>query len=165
VKEYIPAAAELDLIRQPDWKSSSQPLVAEFNLKIPGWVSGAGRRALLPVGIFSAPEKHIFEHSDRVHPLYFEFPFEKLDDVTVDLPLGWQVQSLPQPKKQDAHVVAYNLTAEKNASSLHLTRTLTVDLLLLEQKYYNALRNFFQVVRTGDEEQIVLQPGNASASN
>jgi hypothetical protein len=35
----------------------------------------------------------------------------------------------------------------------------------LEAKYYPALRNFFQAVRTGDEEQIVLQPGTASASN
>ncbi|MGA8270429.1 MAG: DUF3857 domain-containing protein [Candidatus Sulfotelmatobacter sp.] len=165
VREYIPAAVELDLTNQPDWKSSSQPLVAEFSLKIPGWVSGAGRRALLPVGIFSAPEKHIFEHANRVHPLYFEFPFEKLDDVTIDLPLGWQVQSLPKPQRQDGHVVAYDLTAANDAGSVHLTRKLTVDMLILETKYYLALRNFFQVVRTGDEEQIVLQPGNASASN
>jgi hypothetical protein len=165
VKEYVPVAVELDLTNQPDWKSSSQPLVAEFNLKIPGWVSGAGRRALLPVGIFSTPEKHIFEHTNRVQPLYFEFPFEKVDDVTIDLPLGWQVQTLPSPQKQDGHVVVYNLEAEKDATSVHLSRRLTVDLMLLDVKYYMALRNFFQVVRTGDEEQIVLQPGTASASN
>ena len=165
VKDYVPVAVELDLTNQPDWKSSSQPLVAEFNLKIPGWVSGAGRRALLPVGIFSTPEKHVFEHTNRVQPLYFEFPFEKVDDVTIDLPLGWQVQTLPPPQKQDGHVVVYNLEAEKDATSVHLSRRLTVDLMLLDVKYYMALRNFFQVVRTGDEEQIVLQPGTASASN
>jgi hypothetical protein len=165
VKEYVPVAVELDLTNQPDWKSSSQPLVAEFNLKIPGWVSGAGRRALLPVGIFSAPEKHIFEHANRVQPLYFEFPFEKVDDVTIDLPLGWQVQTLPPPQKQDGHVVVYDLKAEKDSGSIHLSRKLTVDFLLLDAKYYPALRNFFQVVRTGDEQQIVLQPGTANASN
>jgi Domain of Unknown Function with PDB structure (DUF3857) len=165
VKEYIPAAVELELTNQPDWKSSSLPLVAEFNLKIPGWVSGAGRRALLPVGIFSAPEMHVFEHNNRAYPIYFEYPFQKLDDVTIDLPLGWQVQSLPKAQNQDGHVVVYNLSVENDASSLHLTRKLTVDFLILESKYYGALRNFFQVVRTGDEEQIVLQPGAASAGN
>jgi len=165
VKQYIPAATELELTRQPDWKSSSQPLVAEFSVKIPGWVSGAGRRALLPVGMFSATEKHLFEHADRVHSIYFEFPFERVDDVTIDLPLGWQVQSLPQPKSQEGGALAYNLKAEKGADSLHLTRKVTVDILLLETKYYAALRKFFQMVRTGDEEQIVLQPGAASASN
>jgi hypothetical protein len=165
VKEYIPAAAELELTQQPDWKSSSQPLVAEFSVKIPGWVSGAGRRALLPVGIFSATEKHLFEHANRVHSIYFEFPFEKADDVTIDLPLGWQVQSLPEPKNQDGHVLGYDLKAEKGDKSLHLTRKITVNVLLLETKYYGAVRRFFQDVRTGDEEQIVLQPGAASARN
>jgi Domain of Unknown Function with PDB structure (DUF3857) len=165
VKECIPVGTELDLTNQPDWKSSSSPLLAEFSLKIPGWVSGAGRRALLPVGIFSAPEKHIFEHADRVHPIYFQFPFEKVDDVTIDLPLGWQVQSLPQPQNQNAHVITYDLNAEKAANSLHVTRKVKVDVLFLETKYYPSLRNFFQVVRTGDEEQIVLQPGAATAAN
>jgi hypothetical protein len=42
---------------------------------------------------------------------------------------------------------------------------MTVDVMLLEPKYYAALRNFFQVMRTGDEGQIVLQPGAANASN
>jgi hypothetical protein len=165
VKECIPVGAEVDLTNQPDWKSSSLPLVAEFNLRIPGWAAGAGRRALLSVGIFSAPEKHIFEHTQRVHPIYFQFPSQKVDDVTIDLPLGWQVQSLPAPQNQDGHVVVYNMKAEKGANSLLLTRKVTVDVLLLDTKYYAALRSFFQAVRTGDEEQIVLQPGTASARN
>ncbi len=165
VKEYIPAAVELELTNQPDWKSASQPLVAEFSVKIPGWVSGAGRRALLPVGIFSATEKYVFEHTNRVHPIYFKFPFEKVDDITIDLPTSWEVQSLPKPQNQDAHIVTYTLQAEKGANSIHLTRRMMVEILLLDPKYYPALRDFFQVVRTGDEGQIVLQPGAASASN
>ena len=74
VREYIPAAIEVDLNNKPDWSSSEPPLVAEFDLKVPGWVSGAGRRALLPLGLFSAPEKHLFDHVNRVHAVYFEFP-------------------------------------------------------------------------------------------
>ena len=85
--------------------------------------------------------------------------------MTIDLPPSWQVQSLPPPQNQDVHIVVYNLQADKGLNSLHLTRKLTVDILLLDTKYYSALRNFFQIVRTGDEEQIVLQPGAASASN
>jgi hypothetical protein len=165
VKECIPVAVELELTNQPDWKSSSQPLVAEFTIKIPGWVSGAGHRALLPVGIFSAPEKHTFEHANRVHPIYFRFPFQRLDDITIELPASWQVQTLPKPQNQDGHVVAYTLLTENKTNSVHVTRKMLVDILVIEAKYYPALRNFFQIVRTGDEEQIVLQPGAASASN
>jgi hypothetical protein len=134
-------------------------------LKVPGWVSGAGRRALLPVGLFSAPEKHLYEHSTRVHPLYFHFMFQKLDDVQIELPLGWQVSSLPQPVTQDAKLIVYNLKAENKNGTLHLERRLTVDLISLEQKYYPTVRSFYQAVKSGDEQQIVLQPLGVSSGN
>ncbi len=165
VKEQVPAAIEVDLTNKPDWSNSETPLVAEFHLKVPGWVAAAGKRALMPVGLFTANEKRIFEHANRTQPIYFEYPFEKLDDVSIELPTGWQVASLPLPKNQDGHIVSYALNVENNHETLHLTRKLSVDFLFLETKYYGALRTFFQVVRTGDEEQIVLQPGAATARN
>ena len=165
VKESIPVACEVELTNQPDWKNSTAPLVAEYTLKVPGWVSAAGRRVLLPVGLFGAPEKHLFDHSDRVHPIYFEFPFARVDNINIELPLGWQISTLPAPQKLDAKAAIYTVQADNNKGALHLSRTLDVDLMLLDQKFYASLRNFFQVVRTGDEQQVILQPGGTSASN
>lgn len=164
-KEDIPVGSEVDLTNKPDWSSSSSPLVAEYTLKIQGWASGAGRRAMLPVGLFSAPEKHVFEHAQRVHPIYFEYPFEKWDDVTITLPTGWQVSSLPPAKSKDEKLIDYELKTENDKNTIHLTRKLKVDLLMLESKYYPALRSFYEVVRSGDDQQILLQPAGATASN
>ena len=165
VRSAIPAAGELELSNQPEWKSSDRPLVAEFNLKIPGWVSSAGRKAFLPVGLFSAGEKRVFEQEARVHPIYFDYPAQKEDDVNITLPAGWQASSVPAPKVDDAKAALYSLTVENNKQTIHLNRKMNIDLVILEKKYYPALRNFFQTVRTGDEEQVVLQPGGATASN
>jgi Domain of Unknown Function with PDB structure (DUF3857) len=165
VKEIVPVGIEVELTNSPEWTSSAPALVAEYSLKVPGWVSGAGKRALFPVALFCGPEKHMYEHSTRVHPLYFHFEFEKTDDVRVQLPLGWQVSSLPQAQTTDAKVIAYSIKAENEKGALHLERHLMCKLTLLEQKYYAALRNFYQNVRTGDEQQIVLQPGATAASN
>jgi len=165
VKEYVPSGIEVELTNKPDWGSSADKLVAEYDLKVPGWVSGAGRRVLLPVGFFSATEKHLFDHADRTHPVYFEFPFQKFDEVTIELPLGWQVSSLPPAKIQDARAIKYTLKADESKGTLHVTRVLDVDILLVDTKLYPTLRSFFQIVRTSDEQQIVLQPGAAAAKN
>ncbi|HEY6269858.1 MAG TPA: DUF3857 domain-containing protein [Candidatus Acidoferrum sp.] len=165
VKEVIPAGIEVELTSKPDWASSSPSMVAEFSLKVPGWASGAGKRALLPVGLFSGPEKHMCEHSTRVHPLYFQYLFEKTDDVRIELPLGWQISSLPQAQNTDAKVMAYTLKVENEKGTLHFERHLRSGLTFLDQKYYPALRNFYQAVRTGDEQQVVLQPAATAASN
>jgi hypothetical protein len=165
VTSQIDAASEAELTNKPDWTSAEAPLVAEYNVKIPGWVSNAGRRAMIPAAMFTAAEKGVFEHASRVHPIYFEYPYEKQDDITIELPPGWQVSSLPKPQDQDGHVIRYTLKVDNDSGTLRLTRKLTIDFLMLEAKYYTALRNFFQTIRSGDGEQIVLQPGEIHASN
>ena len=57
------------------------------------------------------------------------------------------------------------MTVENNKGTLHEARVMRSDLISLDPKYYPALRRFYQVVRTADEEQIVLEPGRTAASN
>jgi len=165
VKQFTPAGIQLDLTNKPDWKSSAPALVAEFDVKFPGWASYTGKRALIPVGLFSETEKHLFDHSERLHPIYFTFPYQNIDDVSIELPTGWQINSLPPEQKYDAQAAGYSLAAENKDGVLHLTRKITVDMVLLDAKYYGALRKFFQAVRTGDDQQMVVVPGAKSAGN
>src|SRR5262249_609688 len=83
LKEYVPVGIEVELKNQPDWKSSAPTLTAEYELKVQGWATAAGKRALVPTGLFTASEKQVFEHSNRVHAIHFHFPYEKEDDITI----------------------------------------------------------------------------------
>jgi hypothetical protein len=164
VRHSVPATIEVDLTNKPDWTSADPKLVAEFNLKVPGWVSGAGSHALMPVGLFGGPEKHIYEHTTRTHPLYYHYLSQKADDVTIELPLGWKVSSLPKPGGRDAKLLVYTLKVDENNGTLHIGRALKNDAVMLDPKYYPAVRSFYESVRTGDEEQIVLQPARGSGN-
>jgi len=163
IKEYVPAAVDAELTNKPDWNSSAPTLVAEYDLKVPGWASAAGHRALLSVGLFGGVEKHTFEHADRVHPIYFSFPYQEEDDVTIGLPLGWQVSNLPQVQNVDLKTATYSLTADNKNGALHVKRQLMLNLEMVEAKSYPTLRSFFQSVRTGDEQQIIVSTGTTSA--
>jgi hypothetical protein len=165
IKGYIPVGSEVELTKQPEWRNPEVPLVAEFSLKVPGWATLSGRRALLQVGIFGGTEKNVFEHSERVYPIYFEFLSQQLDDITIEVPAGWQISSFPQPQNRDLRAFVYACSAENSKGALHLTRKLDINALSLETKYYAPLRSFFQIVRTGDEQQVVLATGAAAASN
>ena len=165
VRYAVPAAIEVELTNKPDWSTADPKLVAEFDLKVPGWLSGAGSHALLPVGIFGAPEKHMYEHTTRVHPLYFHYMSQKVDDVTIELPLGWKVTNLPKPGDKDAKLLVYTMKTDEKNGTLHIERRLKIELLMLDPKYYPAVRSFYESVRTGDEEQIVLQPMAGGGGN
>jgi Domain of Unknown Function with PDB structure (DUF3857) len=161
----IGETAQAELTNKPDWTSSEAPLIAEFTLKVPGWVSNAGSRAVIPAAIFTAAEKRTFEHANRVHPVYFEYPYEKADDIAIELPLGWQVKSIPAAQDQGGKVVHYVLKVDATPGSLRLTRKVSINLKLVDAKLYPTLRDFFQLVRTVDGAQIVLQPGEIHANN
>jgi Domain of Unknown Function with PDB structure (DUF3857) len=165
LQSYVPAASEVELRKQPEWKNSGQPLVAEFSFKVEGWVSGAGKRAMLPVGLFSAPEKQLFTHTNRTHAIFLDYPYEKKDDVTIELPTGWVVGTVPSPLDRDAKAAEYKLTvtADSPKTTLHIDRSVRSQLLALPKDSYVALRSFFELVRSGDDEQVVLQPGSVSA--
>ena len=165
VKNQIPVTSEVALTNTPDWSNPETPLVAEFNITVPDWASNAGKRTVIAAGLFTSVEKHLFEHTNRVHPIYVDYPYEKEDDVTIELPQGWKVSSVPPPQASDGHIVSYSLKVDKDGAALHMTRKLSWNFLLLDVKYYPALREFFQSVRTGDDQQIVLQPAAASSSN
>jgi len=165
VKTRIPTAAEVQLTNQPDWSNSEAPLVAEFDVKIPNWTSNAGSRMLLPVGVFSRGEKHLFEHADRVHPIYFGYPFGQADDVTIELPEQWHVTALPKARTRKGDSITYKMDVTENNKSLHVTRELESDIYLLQKDRYQVLRGFFDAVRTGDEDQIVLQAAAPRTGN
>ena len=164
VKNSIPAASEVELKNQPDWTGPETPLQAEFGVKIPGWASSAGRRAALATGVFSAYEKHMFEHSERVNDVYFHYPVRRIDEIKIELPQGWKVDSLPKPVDQDAKAAEYILKVEQKPGLIQVTRSLRRDLIMVPKDMYPSLRNFFQAVKSGDEQQIVLLPGAAAAS-
>ncbi len=113
IKGYVPVACEVKLTNQPDWKSSGTPLVAEVDLKVPGWASGAGKHMLVPAALFTGREKKLFDHADRIYPIYTAFPAMESDDVNIQLPTGWQVTSLPAGWKDTGKVVTFNLSAAR----------------------------------------------------
>jgi Domain of Unknown Function with PDB structure (DUF3857) len=165
LKDAIPVKGEVQLKNKPDWDSSDEKFVVVYDVKIPGWASSAGRRALFPLGLFSAAQSHTFEHAQRTYPIYFSFFFQIEDHANIKLPVGWKIDSLPKETHVDAKAAEYRILAESNAGELHVTRTLRSELLLLQVSVYPSLHAFYQQVRSGDKAQAVLLPGANSASN
>jgi hypothetical protein len=133
-------------------------------LKVPGWTSSAGRRALLPTGLFSASEKHLFEHANRIWPIYFRNPFRTVDDLVITLPQGWKIETLPKDVDRDAKAVQYTLKLDDKDGNLHIQRTLRSDVVIVAKENYPVLRAFYQLVKSEDEQQVILQPSAAAAA-
>lgn len=152
----IPSGSIVELVNQPDWDSSAVTLVAEFNVTVPGWVTSAGSRWLIPAAVFGAAGSRMFTHAERVHPMYFSYPYRQDDDVTIALPAGFAVATTPQAKTIDLNAFVYHSVNELSADGVHQTRQLAVQGTLIPVKFYDSVYRFFQAVRSQDEQQVVI---------
>lgn len=164
LKAALPGSAEVHLINQPDWNSSAASLQAQYSVRIDGWGTAAGSRLLLPAQIFTARQKSTFLHAAREYPIYFQSPVEESDDISIQLPAGWKVSSLPQAHQIAEKTYGYRNAFDESGGTMHLQRTFRLDLTLVEVKYYVTLQNFYQSVRSADDEAVVLSRPPSTAA-
>lgn len=157
VRERLPAGSTVELTNKPNWEGPEEPLRAEFHIKTPNFGTSTGRRLLLPLAVFQANMKYPFQTTKRVHPIYFAYPFQTLDDITLEVPKGYEVESLPTPRSKAFPFGRYEISRRSEGGKLRLERRLVMDGYFFRVEGYSALRVFYDAVRAGDEEQVVLK--------
>jgi hypothetical protein len=156
IKADVPTGISAELTNQPDWQTAADTLIAVYDFKAPGWVAAAGQRALMPAGLFGALDTRSFQHQTRVHGLYFDFPHKSADDLSITLPANWQLKSMPHPVRENRRIFDYACSGSLDEGELRLKRGLTVGTLYVSAADYGTVQDFFQIVRSGDQDQIVL---------
>jgi len=156
VRNSVPTGIEVKLANQPAWTDATDTLAAEFDLEVPGWAQRAAGRLLLPTGLFTAGNRHMFDHAERKYAIYFAYPYMVLDDIRVHLPEGYELRSPPADKRDDRGAMDYLLAADVAGGTLKLRHEVKIDATLVAIKYYELVRDFFQSMRTSDDTQLVL---------
>lgn len=165
VKGWLPSGATVELKNSPEWERGEEPLSAEFTVKIPNFGAATGRRLLLPLAIFQAAAKYPFQNARRLYAVYFDFPFQEIDEVTLQAPEGYTVESTPEPRKKEFPFAKYEISRQSEGNALRLERRLTIEKNYIPRESYSAVRLFYDSVRAGDEEQVVLKAAEAVGKN
>ncbi len=164
IQRGLPSSASFHITSITGWKHSSAPLRVEGTLSIPGYASSLGKRLLVPLLPFVSPEAGAFAAATRENDIYFHYPFERRDDVTLHLPAGYGVESLPKPPEIHQPAFVYSLTAAKQGNALHVTRDLELSGFYFPVKFYPTIRSIFSMVKNGDDDQAVLETSVAAAN-
>jgi len=164
VRNWLPDTATVKLEKVNGWDTWEPSLDATFSVDIAGFVTAAGSRLIFPQGILEAASRPMFSSPTRKGVIYFDEPWQTIDDIQVHLPGGYQVESAPKPSASPAQsVIRYTASAQSAAGTLHWSRHLVIDGFLFPVENYGAIKNFFDFVRRNDQQQIVLKPAARTA--
>ena len=157
VKEWFPSGAAVKMKQISGVASSEDSLTVSFDVSLPV-VSHAGSRVIVPLSVF-ASAANPFTATQRTNPIYFPHSYSVEDEVTLAIPAGMTLGAVPPPVKRNAGSLVYSNEVKQNGSEVTYRSSLTVDALLIEQKYYGALRNFFSSVNAAEQQPLVLNKG------
>jgi hypothetical protein len=161
VKAWLPEGAIVKLQSAQGWDSAEQPLVARFNIQIPGFAAATGKRLLSPAYFFPTLQKNMFINDWRRYPITFSYPFTESDELYLKLPEGYTLEAPPYRRRAGLSLAGYEISTTLEDQQLITKRKLHVDGWQVPPEQYGELKNFFSVVEKGDGGQAVLRVGGA----
>lgn len=157
VQHLLAQGGSAKLLSAEGWTVSGAPLKAQFEIQVPSFASRAGQRLMMPVAIFHSSGQHPFSSTRRANPVYFDYPTESYEEVRLELPPAMQIESLPSTTRIERGTTVYESSASKQGNSVQLKRMLKMAAYYVPADRYSALRQFYEQVRAGDEQQAVLK--------
>ena len=162
IKSWLPADAKFEITKASSWGPSSDPMQVEGTLTLPSYATSAGTKILVPVTPFIAAEPRAFQSATRTNSIYFRYPYQERDEIEFKLPAGYQVESLPTPQQVPSGAIQYTISITKQPNGLSIQRALDEKGLLYDAKYYGTIRQIFNMVKSGDDQQAILEPGTTA---
>ena len=165
IESWLPSGAVVKLKNAQGWDATDDPLVANFSVEISSYASTAGKRIMAPSYLFQMKHKGAFSHSDRKYPVYFPYAFAEVDAVSIKLPAGYTMESTPQNQNATLPYARYQSVQQLDANQLTTQRALLVNGLFFDIDKYSEVKDFFNKVQAGDEQQAVLHVGGANSAS
>jgi hypothetical protein len=164
LKEWLPKGAIVKMEASQGWEGTDEPLVARFSVEVPDYASTAGKRLLAPAYLFQLKQNQAFTHGQRKYPVYFPYPFTEADSVSITVPSGFTIESVPQQRDAKLPYARYQNTSQFDGLHLVTQRNLFFNGVYFPLEKYSELKEFFGTVQTGDEQQAVLHAGGSTSA-
>lgn len=94
--------------------------------------------------------------AERTTPVVLK-PQSFLEEITIDLPAGYEVNELPSPVSLEKPFGSYAVTLAAEGERLRLTRKLTVRPATIPTSDYTTVRQFFETILRAEQASVVLQ--------
>jgi len=137
----------------------SKPITEEFKFNHPSMAEIIGDKIYVSPFLFYATTENPFKMETREYPIDFVYPQEDKYKITIDIPEGYTIESLPKPVSvalANSQLV-YQFNAQVVGSNIQLTATLSINESFITPVYYNDIKEFFAKVVENQMDKIVLK--------
>jgi hypothetical protein len=139
----------------------SKPIVENYVFDLDSAIEVIGDKMYVSPMLFLTMNENPFKQEKREYPVDFVYPHQDKYNISLTLPEGYVVETLPQPKAvsmpENMAVFKYNLS--NNGNQIQIVCSLDVNQAIIGSEDYEVLKNFFKEIINKQTEKIVLKKG------
>jgi hypothetical protein len=160
--------AEISDLEIRDISDPVKPMVVKHKLTVPGYATRTGRRILLQPAFFQRNAAPRFTESSRKWDVYFDYGWSEEDEVTIDLPEGWELDQPTVPTgSKFGSIGSYTVQVQKTTDGRKLIYRRHFEFgrdqtLMLSASAYGQVKKVFDFIQDQDNYTISLKPGAAN---
>jgi hypothetical protein len=92
-------SAEITGFSLENFADSAKPYTYSFNVRIPNYAQRTGKRMFFQPNVFEFGTPPLFSSATRKHNIYFHYSWSEDDTVEIELPPGFDPDSILEPKE------------------------------------------------------------------
>jgi hypothetical protein len=164
-EHMLPGGMEVKVLSIDKLDQYEEPLAVTLSVKGPIG-SATGKRLLLTGDLFECNSKPTFSRDKREMAVYFPYRYNARDAIRINLPPGFQVESVPTDKEvKMSKVAAYDIKSVADGTGVTIRRNLVVGEIVYLPAEYPDLKAFYGQFEAKDQEPVILKvAGVAQAS-
>ena len=114
--------------------------------------------------IYISPLLHLvstenpFKQETREYPIDFSFPFKDKYMISITIPDGYQLESIPKPISisMDKEYGNFSFTTSNSDNQVQIIVVLSINTSIIPPDDYSTLKEFFKIIVDKENEKIVL---------
>lgn len=137
----------------------NEPIVENYSFKSTNSVEIIGDKMYFSPLLYFAISENPFKQENREYPVDFIFPNQDSFRISLTIPEGYTVESLPESKvvAMPENMAKFTYDVSKNNNQVQLSYTFDVNKVVVENIYYETLKVFFKELVNKNTERIVLK--------
>ena len=161
MKEYLEKNLSLSTydINKFSYKEtkSELPFIEEnLDITVPNFATITGKRIFITPNILNRSSTQITSDTLRKSDFVFDFPYRDKDEISIELPEGYQIESKPKDRKLETPFGKYILTTKLEGNKIIYSRLMEQFSGRFAPKMQKEIVEFFKEVYSADRSRIVL---------
>ena len=137
----------------------SKPIIENYSFNTDNVVEIIGDKMYVSPLLFLTMDENPFKQEKREYPVDFIFPHQNKYNISLTLPEGYEVETLPQPTavSMPENMANFKYNLSNNGNQLQIIYSLAINSSIMGSEDYEILKNFFKELINKHSEKVVIK--------